>query len=421
MKYNCDDCGGEMHEPRLCLVMFSPLDENEESFHRISNLCAHCRGLKRVDVAKAYPPKARALTRTMKAPLGYLFALELLKNRWVPYPVALSGKPLWLYGKGELGQLAREFFCYVGVEVAGWFEQDEPAPLDAQVAVCIVRDSSYGAIERRLFERGFRDIVPFYDLADSVRGNHPLENGWIARPTRADFEGIGRVMGCWEGLVSLAHYLNFLAWRILREEWIFDDINITKDNLFFIPEVVNVLHDHEMFLDGGAHHGEISERFSKLAPNARIVAVEPDDRNRAKFSRHHSWRVHDYALSDLDDFAKFAEGFGLCSKLTPDGNVQKMAYRIDSIGISPTFIKLHLEGGDLAALRGAEKTLVRCRPIVAVRVDHNSDGLWKTADYLMNLLPDYRFLFRNHCWCGSAAVVYAIPCERERQALCIAA
>jgi len=49
---------------------------------------------------------------------------------------------------------------------------------------------------------------------------------------------------------------------------------------------------------------------------------------------------------------------------------------------------------------------------VLATVYHNEDGIWKTAHWLMDTLPDYRFLFRAHSWCGTGAVIYAIPEER---------
>ena len=76
-------------------------------------------------------------------------------------------------------------------------------------------------------------------------------------------------------------------------------------------------------------------------------------------------------------------------------------------------MKLHLEGAELAALQGARKTLLANRPIVAATVYHNADGIWKTPLWLMETLPDYRFLFRAHSWCGTGAVVYAIPKARR--------
>ena len=37
------------------------------------------------------------------------------------------------------------------------------------------------------------------------------------------------------------------------------------------------------------------------------------------------------------------------------------------------------------------------RPIIAATVYHNADGIWKTPLWLMETLPDYRFLFRSQC------------------------
>ena len=63
-------------------------------------------------------------------------------------------------------------------------------------------------------------------------------------------------------------------------------------------------------------------------------------------------------------------------------------------------------------MRGARQTLIECRPIVATTVYRNDDGICRTVLWLMETLPHYRFLFRLHSWCGTGAVVYAIPNER---------
>ena len=83
--------------------------------------------------------------------------------------------------------------------------------------------------------------------------------------------------------------------------------------------------------------------------------------------------------------------------------------------MAPTFVKLHLEGGELTALKGGRQTLIANRPLIAATVYHNDDGIWKTAHWLMETLADYRFLFRLHSWCGTGAVVYAIPNKRRAQ------
>ena len=73
---------------------------------------------------------------------------------------------------------------------------------------------------------------------------------------------------------------------------------------------------------------------------------------------------------------------------------------------------MHLEGGELDALKGGWSTLREHRPILAATVYHNDDGIWKTPLWMMENLEDYRFLFRIHSWCGTGAVLYAIPAER---------
>jgi FkbM family methyltransferase len=353
-------------------------------------------------------------------------------NRLPPLDEAMSGfatmpslapppptaRPLYLYGAGNLGGLAREFLTAVGHEPTGIFERGDPIPdPGARVAVSVVT-SPYVAIEGALAARGCDDVVPFYDLAEGLRGRHPLSNGWFAEPfTAADLREIEDVFAGWNDDVSRAHHLQFMAWRRLREEWTFEGAPVSIQR-YFIPEVVAALHDRETLLDGGAHHGAVSLALAPLASSHNIIAVEPDSANRAVLRERlrglPDVTVLDCALAARDDTAVFSEGFGYASKLSAFGQAQVSTRSIDSLGVEPTFIKLHLEGGELDALRGARETLRAQRPIVAATVYHNADGLWRTAGWLMRELNDYRFLFRNHCWCGAGAVVYAIPRKRRQ-------
>lgn len=306
----------------------------------------------------------------------------------------------------------------MGHEPAGIFERGDPIPdADARVAVSVVT-SAYAPIEQSLTARGCTDVVPFYDLAESVRGRHPLSNGWFAQPlTQADQSEIGDVFSGWDDDASRAHHLQFIAWRRLREEWTFEEAPISTAR-YFIPEVAAALHDRETFLDGGAHHGAVSLALAGMVADPRIIAVEPDTANRAVLGERlrglSGPAVLDCALAAQDGTAAFSEGYGFASKLSAFGQTQVSTRSIDSLDAAPTLIKLHLEGGELDALHGARETLREHRPIVIATVYHNADGIWRTAGWLMRELDDYRFLFRNHCWCGAGAVVYAIPRERRQ-------
>jgi len=358
-----------------------------------------------------------------------------------PVPV---DRPLALYGAGNLGRLARDFLKAVGQDFVlaidqnaralsangGWtgvrlLHPDDVGDRDksgARLAVSVVT-SAYVPIESALLNRGFTDVVPFYDLAESFRHLHPLSNGWFAAQlSAADRTNAAQVLARWSDDVSRAHHLQFLAWRQLREEWTFLSAPVPDCDRFFIPEIVSALRDDEVLLDGGAHHGVVVDAFLRHSKGRfrQIVTVEPDPINRIHLGKNlqklapNDPRIAtaDYALSDNDGEAVFHSGLDYASQISRTGGLRVRTRPVDALGLSPTFIKLHLEGAELAALKGAQQTLLDHRPIVAATIYHNNDGIWKTADWLMRTLPDYRFLFRNHSWCGTGAVIYAIPQER---------
>jgi FkbM family methyltransferase len=355
-----------------------------------------------------------------------------------------ANRPIAIYGAGNLGCLAHDFLKMAGHDVilavdrharelAGhpdWsgvrlIHPDEATSVDktgARLVVSVVT-MAYVPIERSLLDCGFTDVVPFYDLAESFRDRHPLSNGWFAPPLTAEDAAITtRVLANWEDDASRAHHLQFIAWRRLREEWSFEPAPPSPAGRYFIPEVSEVLREDEILLDGGAHHGSAITAFLGQTKHQfqQIFAVEPDAFNRAQLEatfqnvlpNDERITIYDYALADHNGEAHFYGGLNYASQLSTLGGLRVTTRTIDALAVSPTIIKLHLEGGELAALKGARQTLLNCRPIVMATIYHNEEGIWKTAVWLMQMLPRYRFLFRNHSWCGTGAVIYAIPYNR---------
>ena len=84
------------------------------------------------------------------------------------------------------------------------------------------------------------------------------------------------------------------------------------------------------------------------------------------------------------------------------------------INLYPTFIKVHVEGMELNVLKGSMKIICKSRPILVITTYHNSDGVYKIPELLINNLNDYSFYFRLHGYCGTQSVLYAIPNERKK-------
>ena len=392
---------------------------------------------------KTLPHKARSFADLPGANQAELLLAEL-SDAPCPFAPVPADRPLALYGAGNLGRLARDHLksvgqefvmvidrhargletqpCWSGVTLLHPDDVPDKAKRSTRLAVGVVT-SPYVPLEASLLDSGFPDVVPFYDLAESFRHLHPLSNGWFAAPmTAQDRKQTAKVLAHWHDDTSRAHHLQFLAWRRLREEWTFDTAPVTADNRFFIPKLAKALRGDETLLDAGAHHGSVTEAFLGHTKGAfrQIVAIEPDPINRAQIKNtlrrllpdDARVKVYNWALADHDGDALFHSGLDYASQLSDTGQSRIVTRTIDALGIFPTFIKLHLEGAELAALKGARQTLLDCRPLIATTVYHNDDGVWKTARWLMETLADYRFLFRNHSWCGTGAVIYAIPDER---------
>ena len=355
-------------------------------------------------------------------------------------------KPLALYGAGNLGRMAYEYFARLGVPIQFvmdanaerlrnndlyWSDKQliSPAEVSAEqksrvlLAVCVVT-TPYSGLARHLAAGGWGDVVPFYDIAEGFRQQHPLSNGWFASPfTSEDVGYINTMLEVWSDDVSRAHHLQFIAWRRLRQEWVFDAAPVTTDDRFFIPEVISRLTDDEAFADVGAHLGTVTQRFveNRCGRFRQTWAVEPDEQSLARLKitlasigpeAHQHMEIIPAVVASDNSARKFFSGLGYASQCCSTGTIVSCR-TIDELNMSPTYIKLHLEGMELEALCGAEQTIKHYRPIIAATTYHNSDGLWALPRWLHESLDDYEILMRVHSWCGTGAVVYAIPHERK--------
>lgn len=367
--------------------------------------------------------------------------LEKLFTLPAATPPYVSGQEkIILYGAGNLGLLAYEFLAHVGItpiavldanaskgarlaDIIPIYSPQEYTPEDAAMVLVTIGNAAYEPIAETLHARGWKQVLPFYDYAEHFRDAHPLNNGWFSGPLSADDRTeIIAAMDGWADDVSRASYLQFLAWRIARAEWVFDAAPVTPADRFFIPELADRLTRDEVFVDGGAYDGRVTAALLKRTGSLREAhLIEPDAANVTALAEmldslpadvRTRIVVHQLAIGDDSNNAGFSSGFGMASRLGGPTTLAVETTTLDALNLAPTFIKLHLEGGELAALRGAVRTLQTHRPLLALTVYHNRDGLWQTAHWLHAHLPRYRFYFRVHSWCGTGAVIYAVPEER---------
>ncbi|MCD6321484.1 MAG: FkbM family methyltransferase [Clostridiales bacterium] len=355
-------------------------------------------------------------------------------------------KPLILYGAGNLGKMAKNYFEELGIPFLmvidakpDLHKQDPfwsgteifgihdviPAKLrkSTLLAVCIATQPFIN-ISIPLKEQGWDDIVPFYDIAEAYHDQYPLHNGWYAGSLdERDVHGIESVLSRWQDDLSRAHHLQFIAWRSLREEWFFDNAPVTIHDRYFISHVLTVLHDHEIFVDIGAHHGEVSRKFLHTVKNRfrEIYAIEPDKENFSQlykllekciFTTKEKIHLLSCALGSTTGSRRFRHGLGYASQFSESGQAEVEVKRLDDLSIPATCIKIHLEGWESDAISGGLETIFNNRPLLMVTSYHNRQGLWHLPAQLMSCLDNYRYYFRLHGWLGTGGVIYALPKER---------
>jgi len=370
------------------------------------------------------------------------FIEQITSNTPQKYPRFIN-KPIVLYGAGDMGKMAFSYFNNLKIKIefivdqkAKFYELDNfwdeidlihPDQLrylnkDNFLFVICLAASPFSEIEHFLMGLGCLDISSFYDIAEAYKDIFPLSNGWFANNiSNRDLKEMSDTLEFWDDDISRAHYIQFYAWRRLREDWQFRGAEINNQNRYFIPEIKAALRNDESFLDIGAHHGQIIEKFISETKGsfAKIWAIEPDQLNFSQlckkvlaFGGIEKITVMQEALSSLSKNTSFYSGLGYYSQFFESGDTNLITTTIDELNLNPTFIKIHLEGYELDCLKGGLKTIKKHRPILVATVYHNRLGLWETFKWLHDNLIDYSFRLRLHSWLGTGLVLYAIPKER---------
>lgn len=185
----------------------------------------------------------------------------------------------------------------------------------------------------------------------------------------------------------------------------------------FARDIIRLGSD-ELYVDGGAEDLFSSHRFASLTRGKYrgIVAFEPSSANyrtclanRALFDTRLSLRRQ--ALSSRCGERGFIErGPDSCLATDGDSSVETVTLDIALNGVRPSLIKLHLEGGELEAIKGAAQTIRASAPKLAVCLHRNEDAL-RIPALLLELRADYRLWFRHYSTSATETMLYAVAEE----------
>jgi FkbM family methyltransferase len=172
----------------------------------------------------------------------------------------------------------------------------------------------------------------------------------------------------------------------------------------------------ETYVDAGAFVGDSMERFiwANSGVFSKIHAFEPGRRQYAALQTRAARLVNEWALDpnsielinaglgDASGSAATASDSGALTSLTirPGARAGDVAdiVTLDRFleGAPVTFLKADVEGMEMSLLKGAESTIRRWKPKLAICVYHYPSDIPDVTGYLTNLVPDYQFALRHH-------------------------
>lgn len=177
----------------------------------------------------------------------------------------------------------------------------------------------------------------------------------------------------------------------------------------------------DYLIDGGAFTGDATVVFANaVGAQGRVYAFDPIQNHldlidaNIKSTGLSNVTTFAYGLSDrtverpavrLDSFNPgfriAADSVPVCriDDLVMDGRIQ----RVD-------FIKMDIEGSEMAALRGAMATIAHFRPKLAISVYHNPNDLFEIQNTLQDQLKNfgYRFYLDHYTYWDAETVLYGI-------------
>ncbi len=172
--------------------------------------------------------------------------------------------------------------------------------------------------------------------------------------------------------------------------------------------------DKEVVVDCGAFTGDTFESFVfHVGEFGKYYAFEPDMIPFKKLKTVTMFYDNVFAIkkgvsSTIGEIGMDILSGG-CSTISDNATEKIQITTIDEeVQDNVSFIKMDIEGAELDALKGAEATIKRCKPKLAICVYHKKEDLIDIPAYIKSLRPDYKFYLRAHVPTLSEVVLYAI-------------
>lgn len=201
----------------------------------------------------------------------------------------------------------------------------------------------------------------------------------------------------------------------LRYVFGFNEMLYCDQQYFDLPQLY-MDKQKEHFVDAGALDGETTKYFLKHFEKGHAYVLEPNPKQFAVAKEclrdYPEVEIFPYGAYDRNMTLRFdpQEDDESCARIAESGSIEIEVRRLDDLlgDRKVTFLKMDIEGSELAALRGAERIIREQRPKLAICVYHKPEDMWEIPRLILQYHSDYRLYLRHYTITSSETVLYAI-------------
>ncbi len=236
------------------------------------------------------------------------------------------------------------------------------------------------------------------------------------------------VMKCYDLLddsQSKKIYAELLRCRIRGQ---YPDESVVEKEQYFSFGCFGEIDVNEVFVDCGSYVGDTIERYiwKKDGAFKKIIAFEPDAGNMEAMKHRltrlkREWNIADnricvypYGISDVSSVSyleRYDANNGFGSKVLEKETENTQECRVVSLDEfldgKITFLKADIESFEYKMLLGAQKTIRKYQPKIAVCIYHNAVDFYSIPLLLHEINPKYHFALRHYTHVLSDSVLYA--------------
>ena len=344
-------------------------------------------------------------------------------------------KPVWIFGAGNFAQdicniIKQENFDFKGFivssatqnEVLGFpvknlseFNLDGE---DLQLVFGVLnREAKFNVIENDIKQRGFSKILMPWHVYTQFESSLGWRY-WLSNPNTI-LNSLFKIQKTYDLLdddVSKQCLLNICAFRLAVNQDYASFMHL--ENQYFNQITLPFFNNKSIkYVDMGAYNGDTVIELSQKVDNLTDAYLfEPDiDNFNDLVSAVDKSEINTLCLplgvSDKSEILSFSTGCGEGSAISDNGNVHIATVALDDFLIKHdvNFIKMDIEGAEILAIKGAKKTIKRCRPVLAISYYHKPGDIWEIPLLLQQYCKSYKFYLRQHYYNSFESVLYAIP------------